>query len=297
MLRPEIAVMDVALPTVSAVMSSYITARAFPELPPLIAIVVASYFAIVGSYIFNDFCDVDIDRINLPERALPSGKLGRWEALLYALVLYAVSIVIFALASFLGLLTLIAAILVISSYSAFFKRRTPLSFIPVGVSYGLVPIGVWFAMSGSTDLAMAWPLALLGLMICVTDWGFTLSGVSRDVEGDRRRGAPTLPVTFGIPFTARLVLLTWVLGVGLSIAIWFAGPFGWLYLAAALLGGAWLISKCIGFVRRPYPDVGGRLFLQAAQYRGVLFLVLIIDMGLPISGVKVFAIPGWEWHY
>jgi 4-hydroxybenzoate polyprenyltransferase len=73
----------------------------------------------------------------------------------------------------------------------------------VGISYGLVPIGIWLAFDPAgifkqPDYGSILPLPaiFLGLMMCFTDWGFTLSGVARDVEGDRARGAPTFPVTF-----------------------------------------------------------------------------------------------------
>ncbi len=77
-------------------------------------------------------------------------------------------------------------------------------------------------------------------MICITDWGFTNCDASRDVEGDRREGIPTFPVTYGIPRTAKLVAAAWVVGVILSIALGAATGLGPIYFAAALVaGGGW----------------------------------------------------------
>ncbi len=107
-----------------------------------------------------------------------------------------------------SLVVLFIAAATITIYSIFAKRNTFLSFLPVGgISYGLVPIGgVWLAfdpagiLKGSDGVILPLPAICFGLMMCVTDWAFTLGGVARDVEGgDRLKGAPTMPVTFGIP--------------------------------------------------------------------------------------------------
>ena len=282
MLRPEIAWMDLSLAAVSIVLAVITTGSAWPSIGAMVAVVAAAYCAIVGSYVFNDYVDSDIDAINLPDRALPSGKAQRWEALALAILLYVVGLVIFLFFDLRCVLCVLAATAIISQYSAYFKRRTPMSFVSVGLAYGMVPIGVWFAFA---ELRLS--AFLLAAMICITDWGFTLSGVSRDVVGDEEKGAPTLPVTLGIPFTAKLVFVCWAIGVILSLVIGYLSGLWVIYFAAALLGGIWLLVKCYGFVTRPDPEVGGRLFLQASVYRGVLFSALIVDAVL----MKCFSPP------
>jgi 4-hydroxybenzoate polyprenyltransferase len=276
LLRPELALMDISLPAVCAILAvggaHHLSLPANPALS-VVFVVTASYCATVASYIFNDFIDVDIDKINLPDRPLPSGKLTKIEALIFSLALYGVSILIFSFFSWYSVATVVVASLVITSYSTFFKRRTPFSFLPVGIAYGLVPVGVWFAFGPPQIVTY-----LLAAMICVTDWGFTLSGVSRDVEGDRTRGAPTLPVTRGIPFTAKFVFFCWTAGVVFTLAIWHAATLGFIYLAGALACGVWLLWNAAQFVRDPSPQRGGRFFLQAANYRSVLFLLIIADV-------------------
>jgi 4-hydroxybenzoate polyprenyltransferase len=269
--------MDLTLPAVSSILAIFLKDidMTLSLLGKTVAVVVGAYCATVGSYVFNDFVDVDVDRENLPKRPLPSGRLNRMDALLFSIVLYAASIVIFSFYSLYSVLTVIAASAVITSYSVFFKRRTPLSFFPVGIAYGLVPIGVWFAFGG-----LHTAILLLGCMICITDWGFTLSGVSRDVVGDGKRSVPTMPVTYGIPFTSRFILFCWVLGVIISAIIWHSASLGMLYLVIALLSGAWLLWMNLRFVEEPTAENGGRFFIQSAKYRSVLFIALILDIAL-----------------
>ncbi|MCK4929364.1 MAG: UbiA family prenyltransferase, partial [Methanosarcinales archaeon] len=81
MLRPEIADMDLALPVASALLATYLLNGGLPALVPFILALVGAYFAITSSYVFNDYCDVDIDKINLPQRPLPSSRVTRKNAL------------------------------------------------------------------------------------------------------------------------------------------------------------------------------------------------------------------------
>jgi len=283
--------MDLALPLSAAVLASYVaypgsihSLDRLPEPLALAAAVLGGYCAITSSYVFNDYVDVDVDAINLPGRPLPTGKVSRWGALAFGLLLAGMAVAVAVALNPQSLVVLLAAVLTITTYSAAAKRRTWLSFLPVGVAYGLVPVGVWLAFDpAGPDGVLPVPAVLFGLMICVTDWGFTLSGVSRDVGGDRLRDVPTFPVTFGIPATARLVTACWATGVGLSIAIWATAGLGWPYLAAAVGGGAWLLYQCADFLRHPAPARGGRLFLQAGHYRGVLFAALVADVVLTVA--------------
>lgn len=286
LLRPEISAMDLALPASSALLASYLLTAGFPPIFPFVLAVIGGYCAITSTYVFNDCCDIDIDKINLPNRSLASGEVSRRNALWYALLLFLVAA---AVALYLNpecVAVLILATIAISVYSAVAKRATFLSFLPVGFSYGLVPIGIWLAFDPAgvlksvpgDDVILPLPAIFLGAMICITDWGFTLSGVARDVAGDRLRGAPTFPATFGVPVTSKFVMVCWTAGVALSLAIGYTAGLGLIYFAGAAIGGAWMLLQAADFVRNPVPERGGRLFLQASHYRFVIFLAMIADV-------------------
>jgi 4-hydroxybenzoate polyprenyltransferase len=290
-LRPEIADMDFALPAATVLLATYFaypdaihSFGRFPDPLAFIIAVIGAYCAITSSYVFNDYCDVDIDSINLPNRPIPSAKITKNQALYYTFLLLAVAVSAAAILNFESLFVLAIAVGVITIYSKWAKRNTFMSFFFVGVAYGSVPIGVWLAFDPTWGGAfLPLPAIFLGLMICVTDWGFTLAGVSRDVAGDRERGAPTMPVTFGVPFTSKFILLCWILGVIFSIAIFLSARLGAVYLIGALASGTWMLMQCFDFVRNPTPERGGRLFLQGSRYRGVMFASLIVDVLLCAS--------------
>ena len=292
MLRLEIADMDLALPAASALLASYLLVGVFPPLIPFIIAVIGGYAAITSSYVFNDCCDIDIDEINLPNRPLPSSKISKNHALLYSLFLAIIASVVALYLNPESFVILVIAVATISIYSVVAKRMTFLSFVPVGIAYGLVPIGIWLAFDpagilkeGLDSVILPVPAIFLGIMMCVTDWGFTLSGVARDVEGDRAKGAPTFPVTFGIPTTSKLVTLCWIAGIMASLIIGWTAHLGPIFFAGAIFAGAWMLIQSFDFIKNPLPERGGKLFLQGSRYRGVMFGSLIVDVVLSTISV------------
>jgi len=278
-MRPHLALMTLTLAAVVGLLATYSTKGSLPYDDPFyilrfVLVVIATYFAVVASYVFNDCCDMDIDKLNFPGRALPSSSLKQGEALVFSFVLLGISLGIFFYLSVISFIIVIAATVIIDIYSKYLKRKTHFSFLPVGISYGLVPVGVWFAFTNDFSLVPVF----FGSMICITDWGFTNSDASRDVVGDKKKGAPTFPVTFGIPATTKLIITCWFIGVLLTFAIWYTTPLSYVFLITATMAGGWMLMKSAYFYRNPRPEVGGILFLQASKYRGILFLVMIIDI-------------------
>ena len=289
MLRPPIMFMDLTLPAATVILASYFSTGGLPSLWIFLLATLGGFFAITSSYVFNDLVDVDIDSINLPFRPLPSGDVTSLEAFIYATILALVAVFISFYLNPESFVVLLIALGVITLYSVFFKRKTPFSFVSVGIAYGLVPVGIWLAVDPAGILTNAvspylLPLSglLFGLMICMTDWGFTLAGVSRDVEGDRAKGAPTLPVTYGIPATSKFILVIWIMGVLFSLAIGYTAHLGPIYFIFALLSGFWMIGRCIRFIKNPEPELGGKLFVEGSNYRGVMFSAMMIDVILLI---------------
>ena len=282
LLRPPLAPMDLAMPAASALLASYAVSGALPPLLPFVLATLGAYAAITSSYVFNDCCDIDVDRIAMPNRPLPSAVLSKREAQIWALLLFIFSAAVALYLNLESFVVLALATAMITIYSAWAKRSTPFSWIFVGLSFGLVPLGVWLAMEPAGFLKPGLGLhpasVILALMIGITDWGFTNCDASRDVAGDREKGIPTTPATFGIPATAKMVAFFWLIGVALSLALGVLAGLGWLYLAVAAGAGGWLLRQNLDFVKNPTAERGDRLFYQSADYRAVLFAAIIADV-------------------
>jgi len=282
LLRPPLAPMDLAMPGASVLLASFAVHGTLPSLLPFVLATLGAYSAITSSYVFNDCCDIDVDRIGMPNRPLPSAMLSKREAEAWSLMLFAAAAAIAYYLNPESFAILIVATLMITIYSTWAKRSTPFSWIFVGASFGLVPFGVWLAIEPAgilkSGLGIHPASVILALMICITDWGFTNCDASRDVAGDREKGIPTTPATFGIPASAKMVALFWLIGVVLSVALGWSAGLGLIYLAVAAAAGAWLLLQNLDFVKNPTAKRGDRLFYQSANYRFVLFSAIIIDV-------------------
>ena len=282
LLRPPLAPMDLAMPAASAMLASYAVSGGLLALLPFLLAIVGAYCAITSSYVFNDCCDIDVDRVAMPNRPLPSLRLGKHEAQAWSLLLFAVAGVISLYLNPESFVNLIIATIIITIYSAWAKRATPFSWIFVGLAFGLVPLGVWLAVEPvgflKAGLGIHPASIIFALMICITDWGFTNCDASRDIEGDRTEGIPTTPATYGIPATSKMVAFFWLTGVVLSIGLGLFAGLGLLYLSVAALAGGWLLLQNLDFVRHPTAMRGNQLFYQSANYRAVLFAAIIVDV-------------------
>jgi 4-hydroxybenzoate polyprenyltransferase len=282
LLRPPLAAMDLAMPAAAALLAVYAVEGSLPPLLPFILACIGAYCAITSSYVYNDCCDIDVDRIAMPGRPLPSAMLSKKEAEIWSLFLFLVAAAAALYLNPESFAVLAMATLLITVYSAWAKRNTPFSWIFVGLSFGLVPLGVWLAFEPAgilKDGPGIHPAALiLSAMICITDWGFTNCDASRDVRGDKEKGIPTTPATYEIPATAKMVAVFWIAGVALSLALGLTANLGWLYLASASVAGGWLLRQNLDFVRHPTAERGEMLFYQSANYRAILFAAAILDV-------------------
>lgn len=286
LLRPPLAAMDLAMPAASALLAVYAVEGALPPLLPFIIATIGAYCAITSSYVYNDCCDIDVDSIAMPNRPLPAAMLSKRDAELWSLFLFLVAAATALYLNPESFVILLLATMLITIYSAWAKRNTPFSWVFVGLSFGLVPLGVWLALEPA-GLLKAGPgihpaAIILAAMIIITDWGFTNCDASRDVAGDKEKGIPTTPATYGIAATARMVAGFWVVGVVLSLALGLSANLGWLYLAAAAGAGGWLLLQNLDFVRHPTAKRGEEFFYQSANYRAVLFAAIIVDVLLQI---------------
>ncbi|MCD6529653.1 UbiA family prenyltransferase [Candidatus Bathyarchaeota archaeon] len=161
-------------------------------------------FAFTGaSMAFNDFCDREIDRVNMPDRPIPKGVISPREALLLSVVL---TIVGFASALLTNLncflLTLVACVLFVL-YSTKGKRTGLIGNMMVSACVCIPFIYGGFISSGNFE---AVTLIFSGMAFLANTGREVTKGIA-DIAGDRLRGVRTVAVTYG-PRKAAFVAVT-----------------------------------------------------------------------------------------
>ena len=196
-------------------------------LPALLAACSAAFINGAGNT-FNDLIDLDIDRINRPDRPLASGRLSPRIAKIQTLLLTLAGCAFgFWLSPWHGLIATTIALLLVC-YSVFLKNSTLWGNILVALigaiafPYGALAVG---------DIGRSWIPALFAFCFHV---GREIVKDIEDIAGDRIRGEHTLPLRWGCVQAAALASLVYLLLLLFTWIPFFSGLYGMSYALALL---------------------------------------------------------------
>lgn len=145
-----------------------------------------------GGMVINDILDIEIDRINKPERPLPSGAVAKYDALMFYGGLTGFGLIMTAYTTRPAFIIAFIAVPMIVMYSKIFKGTPLLGNMLVGALTGLAFI---FGGAAVGNMRQAVIPALFAFLLNV---GREVIKDMEDVEGDAKNGAATLPVVYGI---------------------------------------------------------------------------------------------------
>ncbi len=204
---------------------------AVPGYVYLVAFFVAALVAAGGNAI-NDYFDRDIDKVNRPNRPIPSKRMTADQALKAAQSLFIAGILLSILLVNMYCFILAAVnSVVLVLYSGFFKRRG----LPGNISIGYL-VGSTFLFGGlSTRVYVAgslisMPLLILVLMAALSTVGRELIKAIQDMPGDKKMRFKTIPIRYGQMGAAILAVIFIADAVLLSPIPYIQGIFGIYYL-------------------------------------------------------------------
>jgi 4-hydroxybenzoate polyprenyltransferase len=174
----------------------------------IILIVLASLSSMIlnaASNIINEVYDLDIDRINKPQRPIPSGKVNVNQAKLHSFLLYSISLSLAALinTTFLSLVAIAAAATILYSVP---PLRTKEHWLLAALTIS-IPRGVLLKVAGWSVLCPIWVLEpwLIGSVYGLFLLGASATKDFSDIKGDAAHGCKTLPVRFGVHKAAWMI--------------------------------------------------------------------------------------------
>jgi len=234
----------------------------WPPDPLVLALAVASALLLTGaSNGMNQIADVETDRVNRPDRPLPSGRMSMRQAWAATLVLLAAAL---ALAAFCGLGYLACVLLTVpvtAAYSFPPLRTKRLPFwanATIATPRGLLLVVAGWAVGGGLARPEAW---ILGALAWVYVFGASTTKDFADAEGDRATGCVTLPILFGprraARFVAPFLVVPYLLYPAVAAAGWLPGGVGaWALLGLPLAGIGGVAGALL--VRDPTPPKSGK---------------------------------------
>ncbi len=218
-------------------------------------------------------------------RPLPKGKVATRPALVFAIVLGALSMAVLA-----GLVNLLTAFLTFFSligyaivYTMYLKRATPQNIVIGGAAGAMPPVLGWAAVTGDLH-----PYSLL-LFLIIFIWTpphFWALAVNRRQEYSQV-DIPMLPVTHGPEFTHVQITLYTVLLFIVTLLPWLTGMSGLSYLAIVLLINLRFLYLAIKLQFTGSDKIAIQTFLFSITYLMILFAALLIDHYIEIFFLRV----------
>ncbi len=210
-----------------------------------------------GTMVANDVYDVEIDRVNSPQRPLPSGTVKTRDALVLAVAL---SVAAIGFSALLGLWTFLTALLALALMVYYNTRGKKIGLIGNAVvSFNVVSV-VAFLANFAREIA---------------------KGIS-DVKGDSLRQVRTLAVVRGTKVAALASAGLFVIAVALSFLPPLLQTLSWLYFPP-------VIAADIGFLYSAYRLVGNQTPENVrAVKRHVLLWMLLGLVGFLLGGAALF---------
>jgi protoheme IX farnesyltransferase len=271
--KPKVSLLIVFTAIVGMVLAS-------PGMVPLPALVFGTLGIAMASgsaAAFNHILDRRIDKqmARTRRRPLATGSLTTSQALVFAGVLCAGSMRVLWLAagSLCALLTFGSLIGYAVIYTVWLKHATPQNIVIGGAAGAAPPVLGWVAVTHSID---AQALALFLIIFTWTPPHFWSLAIARR-EDYAKVGIPMLPVTHGIPYTRRQILLYTVLLILFTLIPVAIGMSGLIYLAAAVALDARFLYLALALQRGDRPDLPIRTFRFSITYLMALFGAFIAD--------------------
>jgi protoheme IX farnesyltransferase len=214
------------------------------------------------------------------QRPLPQGSLSERHALVFAILLGALSMVI--LVVFINTLT--AALTFVSLvgyavvYTMYLKRATPQNIVIGGAAGAAPPVLGWVALTGTVD-----PHSLL-LFLIIFIWTpphFWALAIHRRDEY-AKVDIPMLPVTHGVPFTRLQILLYTIMLIVVSVLPFVFKMSGLFYLTGALLLGGGFLYYALLLMKGDDESIAMKTFGYSIWYLMAMFTLLLVDHYLPL---------------
>ena len=214
------------------------------------------------------------------QRPLPQGTISEAQALVFAILLGALSMVILVvfINTLTAILTFVSLVGYAVVYTMYLKRATPQNIVIGGAAGAAPPVLGWVALTGTVD-----PHALL-LFLIIFIWTpphFWALAIHRRDEY-AKVDIPMLPVTHGVPFTRLQILLYTLMLIIVSVLPFVYKMSGLFYLTGALLLGGGFLYYAVLLMKGDDESIAMKTFGYSIWYLMVMFTILLIDHYLPL---------------
>jgi protoheme IX farnesyltransferase len=262
---------------VSALAGLAVTPGAAPPAWQIAVLALAIVLSSASAGAFNHYMERDLDARMARTRNRPfvTGAFRPglpWLWAIGAMLAVAVAAAALVLNVPVALHTLLGAFVYGIVYTVWLKRRTSLNIVFGGLAGSFAVLAGASAVDTGLAPEPVWLAIVLFLWTPPHFWSLAIA-----LHDDyKAAGVPMLPVVVGDSRAAWIILAHTIAVVAASLVPAFHG-LGWIYLLAALSGGAWFILRSVQLVRKPDRHTAMANFFASLWQLGLLLAAAIAD--------------------
>ncbi len=248
-----------------------------PSIELVLLTCLGGYLSAGGAGAVNHFYDRDLDRAmaRTADRPVASGRVAPSAALVYGLVLAALSLVVLGvgvnpLAAALSFSGFLGYTLV---YTVWLKRSTPQNIVIGGAAGAVPPLVGWAAVTGGLSWTAVYLFAIVFYWTPPHFWALSL--LMKDDYA--KAGLPMMPVVRGERETRRQIVLYSGLLYAVTQLPFCAGGFDAIYAVSSIVLGAVFIGGAVRLYRRADRRAALWLYLYSLAYLALLFAAMVAD--------------------
>ncbi len=217
------------------------------------------FLVTAGGNVINDYYDREVDKINHPERPIPSGKISPRTAVIYSGILFLLAIFTSYLISTCALLIASYAIFVLLLYESSLKYEGFVGNISVSILVGMLFV-FGGAIFGKLPL-----MAVFATMAFFANLGREVIKDIEDMTGDINRR--TLPKRIGKEKAGMVAFSSLIVGVALSPTPYLYFSFSIYYLLSVLVSDGIFIYAALIQFKDPHK---GQKYVKYGMLMGLL---------------------------
>jgi protoheme IX farnesyltransferase len=218
---------------------------------------------------------IDVQMTRTHNRPLPQGKVSETNAFIFAGILCVIAMLLlwFVVNPLTAALTFASLIGYAVIYTVYLKRATPQNIVIGGAAGAAPPVLGWTAITGEIHSDA---LILFLIIFAWTPPHFWALAIARKDEYAKVE-IPMLPVTHGVEYTRRFILLYTIILILITVMPYLSGMSGLIYLTAAMLLGGRFLWYALRLKTDDTSKLPMKMFRFSITYLMVLFAALLVD--------------------
>lgn len=267
LLRPELPFAA----GICVIIGEIITLGSIPSLSELFLGFTWGFLLSGSAMILNDYFDIEVDKINAPNRPLPSGLISSKTAIVFTIVISLLGLVSSFFINKIAVLLYIIFWIVGFLYNWKLKEKGLLGNLFVSSSVAVTII------LGGIVVGNPWNKAVLifSMMLFVFDLGEEIAADAMDIEGDKKRNVKSIPILIGRKNALYVSFSLFIIFIALSLLPVILSLFGISYLIIISLTDMMILFWGVKLIKsQGIKD--GRIYVKRLYLSGILGLLLII---------------------